>query len=63
LAQSKAKQSKAKQSKAKQRGSTVGARVHVLFGKNEGGGQLFHQWVDTLLETPHEDFPELFQRV
>jgi hypothetical protein len=36
-------------------------RDHVLFGKNEGGGQRFHQWVDTLLETSDEDLPKLFQ--
>ena len=46
---------------ALQKNLNVGARDHVLFGKNEGGGQRFHQWVDTLLETPDEDLPKLFQ--
>ncbi len=46
---------------ALQKNLNVGARDHVLFGKNEGGGQRFHQWVDTLLETSDEDLPKLFQ--
>ena len=46
---------------ALQKNLNVGARDHVLFGKNEGGGQRFHRWVDTLLETPDEDLPKLFQ--
>jgi len=33
----------------------------VLFGKNEGGGQHFHQWVDKILETDDENLPELFK--
>ena len=36
------------------------ARDHVLFGRNEGGGQTFHHWVDRLLETSDEDLPKLF---
>ncbi len=47
---------------ALQKNLNIGVRDHVLFGKNEGGGQRFHQWVDTLLETPDEDLPKLFQR-
>jgi hypothetical protein len=27
-----------------------GQMSHVLFGRNERGGQVFHQWVDRLLE-------------
>jgi hypothetical protein len=46
---------------ALQKNLNVGVRDHVLFGKNEGGGQRFHQWVDTLLETSDEDLPKLFQ--
>jgi nitrite reductase/ring-hydroxylating ferredoxin subunit len=32
-----------------QRTLATGARSHVLFGRNEGGGQRFHRWVDHLL--------------
>ncbi len=46
---------------ALQKNLDVGARSHVLFGQNEGGGQLFHKWVDTILETPDTDLPKLFQ--
>ncbi len=46
---------------ALQKNLDVGARDHVLFGKNERGGQVFHQWVDRILETPDEDLPKLFQ--
>lgn len=45
---------------ALQKNLSVGAKSHVLFGKNEGGGQSFHQWVDTLLATADEDLPGLF---
>lgn len=46
---------------ALQKNLNTGVRNHVLFGKNEGGGQRFHQWVDTLLETTDEDLPKLFE--
>lgn len=46
---------------ALQKNLDVGARDHVLFGRNERGGQYFHQWVDRILETPDEDLPKLFQ--
>ena len=46
---------------ALQKNLNVGAKSHVLFGKNEGGGQHFHQWVDKILETDDEDLPELFK--
>ncbi len=45
---------------ALQKNLDVGARDHVLFGKNERGGQRFHEWVDTLIETSDEDLPKLF---
>jgi hypothetical protein len=32
-----------------QRTLATGARSHVLFGRNEGGGQRFHRWVEHLL--------------
>jgi phenylpropionate dioxygenase-like ring-hydroxylating dioxygenase large terminal subunit len=34
-----------------QRALASGARSHVLFGRNEGGGQRFHRWVEQLLAT------------
>jgi len=34
-----------------QRALAAGARSHVLFGRNEGGGQRFHRWVERLLAT------------
>jgi phenylpropionate dioxygenase-like ring-hydroxylating dioxygenase large terminal subunit len=46
---------------ALQKNLPVGAKSHVLFGKNERGGQYFHQWVDTLLNTTDEDLPALFE--
>ena len=38
----------------------TGARDHVLFGRNEGGGQRFHRWLDRLIETPDEELNALF---
>ncbi len=38
-----------------------GARKTVLFGRNEGGGQNFHGWVDRILDTKDEDLTALFQ--
>ncbi len=35
--------------------------AEVLFGRNEGGGQRFHAFVDRLLETDDADLPDLFQ--
>lgn len=46
---------------ALQKNLSVGAKSHVLFGRNEGGGQRFHQWVDQILETSDEDLPALFK--
>jgi len=42
-----------------QRALATGAREHVLFGRNEGGGQRFHAWVEQLLETDDADLPKL----
>ena len=47
---------------ALQKNLGVGAKDHVLFGKNERGGQCFHQWVDKLVDTPDEDLPMLFAK-
>ena len=38
-----------------------GPGAEVLFGRNEGGGQHFHRFVDRLLETDDQDLPRLFQ--
>jgi len=34
-----------------QRSIKTGAKPDVLFGRNEGGGQRFHAWVETLIHT------------
>lgn len=38
----------------------TGSRKHVLFGRNEEGGQRFHAWVERILETEDDDLAELF---
>ena len=43
-----------------QQGLLSGARSHVLFGRNEGGGHRFHGWVDRLLEAEDADLDALF---
>ncbi|MCP5181124.1 MAG: aromatic ring-hydroxylating dioxygenase subunit alpha [Pseudomonadales bacterium] len=45
-----------------QRALSTGAKAFSLFGRNEGGGQLFHRWVDALLETPDDKLADLLQR-
>ena len=37
-----------------------GAKQSVLFGRNEGGGQRFHAFLDQLLETDDGDLSQLF---
>jgi hypothetical protein len=37
-----------------------GAKSHVLFGKNELGGQQFHAWVDRLIDASDDELPGLF---
>lgn len=49
---------------------TTGKRQHealqsgmldkVWFGRNEGGGQAFHQWVDRLIKADDDDLPGIF---
>lgn len=39
----------------------TGAKAEFLFGRNEGGGQRFHRWVEALLETDDASLPELFR--
>ena len=45
-----------------QKALATGAKEHSLFGTNEGGGQLFHKWVDALVGTEDADLPELLER-
>ena len=37
-----------------QRGLKSGAKDFVMFGRNEAGGQRFHEWVDRLVHTESE---------
>ena len=43
-----------------QRSVKTGAKKEFLFGRNEGGGQRFHRWVDALIRTDDTDLPRLF---
>ena len=45
-----------------QQALATGAKKYSLFGRNEGGGQLFHRWVDAIVATEDEDLPALFER-
>ncbi len=38
-----------------------GAREHVLFGRNEAGGQRFHQWLAQILDTDDDKLNDLFR--
>ena len=38
----------------------TGSREFVLFGRNEEGGQIFHDWIERILETEDEKLTELF---
>lgn len=40
----------------------TGARSHVLFGRNEAGGQNFHQWLDRILKAEDAELPGLFHQ-
>ncbi|NNE50610.1 MAG: hypothetical protein HKN38_10445, partial [Altererythrobacter sp.] len=33
---------------------------HVQFGRNEGGGQVFHQWADKLTQASDDELIEIF---
>jgi phenylpropionate dioxygenase-like ring-hydroxylating dioxygenase large terminal subunit len=35
---------------------------HVLFGRNEGGGQTFHRWVERLVKADDEELARIFAR-
>ena len=42
-----------------QRAIATGAKTHLQFGRNEGGGQQFHKWVDALVHTDDAGLPQL----
>ena len=44
-----------------QKSLATGAKEFSMFGRNEGGGQLFHRWVNALIETSDEDLPALLE--
>lgn len=48
--------------KRQHRALQAGMLDHVLFGRNERGGQVFHQWVAKLVEAGDEELPGLFAR-
>jgi len=39
----------------------TGAKQEFLFGRNEGGGQRFHRWVDALIEADDAGAEKLFR--
>lgn len=39
----------------------AGAKEACLFGRNEGGGQRFHRWVDALVQADDDALPELLR--
>lgn len=43
-----------------QKALRTGAKSHVMFGRNEGGGHRFHRWLDKLLEADDDQLNELF---
>jgi len=43
-----------------QRGMRSGAMSHVTFGKNEGGTQAFHKWVQAIIEADDDQLSEMF---
>ena len=42
-----------------QKALKTGAKDHNLFGRNEGGGQLFHRWVQAVVDTDDAGLPRL----
>jgi phenylpropionate dioxygenase-like ring-hydroxylating dioxygenase large terminal subunit len=42
-----------------QRTLETGLKPEVLFGRNEGGGQRFHSWVDALIQADDSELPSL----
>ena len=45
-----------------QKALKTGAKQHSLFGRNEGGGQLFHRWVQALVDTDDADLDQLLAK-
>jgi nitrite reductase/ring-hydroxylating ferredoxin subunit len=43
-----------------QRALKTGAKQECLFGRNEGGGQRFHSWVDALVGAEDKDLAKVF---
>ncbi len=46
---------------ALQKNLGVGALDHVLYGRNEGGSQNFHKWVEAIVNASDEELTKLFQ--
>ena len=44
-----------------QKAVKTGARSEFVFGRNEGGSQTFHRWVQALVDTEDEGLPQLFR--
>ncbi len=44
-----------------QRALATGAKPHVMFGRNEGGGQRFHRWVAALVDAGDDELASLFE--
>jgi hypothetical protein len=45
-----------------QRGLKSGAMKEVVFGRNEGGTQAFHKWVQSIIEADDTQLNELFAK-
>ena len=45
---------------ALQKNLSFGSLDHVLYGKNEGGSQSFHKWVEAIVNASDEELPKLF---
>ncbi len=45
-----------------QKALRTGAKDHVLFGRNEGGGQKFHGWVRDIIATDDDHLNDLFAK-
>jgi len=45
-----------------QRTVKTGAKKEFVFGRNEGGAQYVHGWLDAILETPDSELSDLFRR-
>ena len=43
-----------------QRGMRSGALQHVTFGKNEGGTQAFHKWVQAIVDADDAELSDMF---